>query len=301
MIFRNTCCRFFARTILLILALLLVSCGGGDPEIPVVEGPPSADLAGQGDSSGSDDDAQEAEFDTSMVQVVELPADFPDNFPIPDGATISSNVSTPDDGDFRMFITLLLPLEEALAYYQSELPAVGWTIIEEGTSNRGTEMEITNSEYAGELLFVNAGTGVALDVHLFPLGTGDAIPPDLAEGLGESTSLGDSESSFPSDLPIPTDFTPIELSGTLHNEGYKLAFKYVGVAEMAMIELNIAMITAGWEIGEPIIGDVSGVYIVPFENLGSGFAGYAYITNNPGQFNVDTGGAVLIALAPGQP
>jgi hypothetical protein len=267
----------------------------------VVEGPPSADLGGQSDSLGSDDDAQETEFDTSMVQEAELPEDFPESFPIPDGAQISSSVNVPGEGDFRVFISLIIPLEEVLVYYQRELPAVGWTILEEGTSNRGTEMEITNSEYTGDLLFVSADTGVALDVHLFPLGTGDAIPPDLAEGLGESTSLGDSESSFPSDLPLPTGFSPIDLSGTLKNEGYELAFTYVGVAEMAMIELNITMMTAGWEIGEPIIGDVSGVYIVPFENPGSGFTGYAYITNNPGQFNIDTNGAVLITLAPGSP
>lgn len=300
MIFRNTCGRFITCIILLILALLLVSCGGGDPEIPVVEGPPSADLAGQGDSSGSDDDAQEAEFDTSMVQVVELPVDFPVNFPIPDGATISSDVSTPDEGDFRMFITLLLPLEEALAYYQGELPEGGWTIVEEKTSSRESEMTLTSMEYDGELLFVSADTGVALDVHLFPLGTGEVIP-DLAEGLGDSTVMGEGGSSFPADFPLPTSFTPIELSASLKAEGYELAYTYVGIAEMAMVELNIALMTAGWEVGELTPEGVSGVYIVPFENLGTGFAGYAYITSNPGQFNMDTGGAALIALAPGQP
>jgi hypothetical protein len=235
-----------------------------------------------------------------MVQEVELPDGFPEGFPIPDNAQITSNVSLAGEDDFRLFIALILPLEDALDFYHSELPAGGWTILEEEVSSRGHEMEIANDKHTGELLFVAADTGVALDVHLFPLGSGEAIP-DLAEGLGDSTNLGNSGTSFPSDFPIPSSYTAIELNDTLRAEGYELAFTYAGIAEMGMIDFNIALMSAGWEMGEPTLEGVSGVYIVPFEHLGSGFAGYAYITRNPGQFNMDTAGAVLIALALGRP
>ena len=285
---------------ILFLALFLASCSGSDPQTSVDTSSAAEAIQSQDEVSAEDDLPQESEYEGATFEEAELPDDFPASFPIPEGARIGSNLGMGGEDEFRVFISLTLSLEDSLAYYHNELPANDWTIVEEEVTSRGTEIAIADEEYSGELLFVDADTGVALDVYLFPLGTGEAIP-DLAEGLGESTNLGDSGSSFPSDLPLPTGFSPIELSGALINEGYELAFTYVGVAEMAMVELNIAMMTAGWEIGDPIIGDVSGVYIVPFENPGSGFAGYAYITSNPGQFNMDTTGAALIALAPGSP
>jgi hypothetical protein len=113
--------------------------------------------------------------------------------------------------------------------------------------------------------------------------------------------LGEGASSFPPDFPIPSSYSPIELNDTLRAEGYEHAFTYVGIAEMGMVDFNIAVMSAGWDIGDPTLEGISGVYILPFSHPESGFKGYAFITNNPEQFNVDTGGAVLIALAPGQP
>jgi hypothetical protein len=285
---------------MLILSVALTGCGGGDSGTAVIESPPPADLEDSPESSGGGDVAQEPPFDTSMIPEAELPEDFPESFPIPDDAQIASDVSLPIEDDFRVILTLLSPLEEAQAYYQRELPARGWTILEEETTGRGTEMTLTSPAYDGELLFIAAETGVALDVHLFPPESDLAIP-DLAEDLGESATLGESGGSFPSDLSLPTAFTPIELTDSLEAKGYELAFTYKGPAEMAMVELNIALMTDGWELGELTLGGVSGVHIVPFEDPESGFAGYATIISNPGQFNVDAPGAALIALAPGQP
>jgi hypothetical protein len=87
----------------------------------------------------------------------------------------------------------------------------------------------------------------------------------------------------------------------LRSEGFELAYTYAGIAEMGMVDFNIAVMSAGWEIGEPTMEGTGGVYIIPFFHPETGFEGYAYITNNPGQFNLDAGGAVLIALAPGEP
>jgi hypothetical protein len=288
----------FLLTIILIVAL--TGCGGGDSATAAIESPSPADDQDTPESSGGGDVAQEPPFDTSMIPEAELPEDFPESFPIPEDATISFDASLPSEEDFRVFISLLSSLEEAQAYYQRELPARGWTILEEATTSRGTEMTLTSPAHDGELLFIAADLGVALDVHLFPPG-GDQAMPDLTEDLEEPTSPDESGGALPSDLSLPSVFTPIELTDSLEAEGYEFAFTYMGTAELAMVDLNIALMTIGWDLGELTLGGASGEYIVPFEDPANGFAGYATITSNPGQFNVDAPGAALIALAPGQP
>jgi len=291
-----------SRTTAVILALLfslglaLSACGGSDSDAPVIENPPPGDS----ESFESEVDLQEPENEAATFEEAELPEDFPIDFPIPDGARVASSLGIGGEDDFRVFFSLTLAQEEALAYYHTELPANNWTVVEEETTSRGIELAITNNEYSGELLFVAAEMGTAFEVHLYPLGAGEDLP-DLPTEFGTSGTLGEGTSSFPSDFPIPSSFTAFELNDSLRSEGYELAFTYVGIAEMAMVELNISLMSVGWEMGEPTLEGVSGVYIVPFENLGSGFAGYAFITSNPGQFNMDTAGAALIALAPGQP
>ena len=281
---------------LLFLSLLLAACSGD--AVGAIEdiALPSIDTL---DQTGNIE-AGEPEVEGTTFEEAELPEDFPPSFPIPDDARIGSNVGMDGEDEFRVFVSLTTTLDDALTNYRSELPARGWTIVSEEATNRGTEMAIRNDDYEGELLFVEAETGVALDIHLYPKGTGEEIP-GMPAGLGESTTLGESASSFPADFPIPSSYTPIELNDTLRAEGYELAFTFVGIAEMGMVDFNIALMTAGWEIGDMTLEGMSGVYVLPFSNPGTDFEGYAYITGNPGQFDLDTGGAVLIALAPGSP
>lgn len=289
-------------TILLVFAFLISACGGSgsvptalDESIPGKSDTAMEASGEQGEPAGEDMDV-----DISGMVNQELPPGFPAEFPIPPDAQVTSTISLGADDEFRVYFSMIDSLEQTIAFFDAELPLAGWTIVEQMESPSGYEFEIENPTYGGNILLVGAETGVALDVHLFPVGIGETIP-DGAEDLGDSTNLGDSGSSFPSDLPLPTSFTPIELSNNLKTESYELAFTYEGIAEMAMVELNIALMTAGWEMGEPTLEGISGEYILPFTEPGSGFEGYAYITSNPGQFNMDAGGAVLIALAPGQP
>ncbi len=284
-----------AALALSILMFVMAACGSGGSETPTE----SLTALGTSELQGETIATQGPEFDTSMVQMAELPEGFPASFPIPDGAQVTSNVNVPGEDDFRVFIAVLLPMEDALAYYTRELPANGWSIDEQTETSRGTEVILSSSEYSGELLFIGAETGVALDVHLIPLGSGEFIP-DLAVDLGDSAILGEGGSSFPTDFPIPTSFSAIELNDALRGEGYELAYTYAGMAEMAMIELNIALVSAGWEMGDMTLEGVSGAYVLPFVGA-DGFKGYAYITGNPGQFKMETSGTVLIALAPGTP
>jgi hypothetical protein len=234
-----------------------------------------------------------------MVQVAELPKDFPANFPIPAGAQVTSNLDLAGEDDFRVFIAILLPMEDVLAYYEHELPANGWTIDEQTETNRKTEMTISSGQYNGELLFAGAETGVALDVHLTPSGTGESLP-ELPGDLGDSASLGEGGGSFPADFPLPISYTSIGLPDRAQSEGFQLAYTATGMAEMVMVELNLAVMEAGWEIGESTIDAASGVYLIPFVNPASGFQGFASILRDGSAYGLPTGG-VLILLAPGTP
>ena len=264
----------------------------GTPSLaPTISGRDSAVPTDEMDFSG------EEEFDSSLLPEVELPEAFPTNFPIPDGSIITSDVSPPGEDEFHVYVSLTKTLDDTLAYYRTELLANDWTILEKERTDRGTEWTITGEVYSGQLLFVEAEMGVALDVYLYPP-EGDDIIPDLPEGLGESGVLGNATGSFPAYFPVPTSYTVLELNEALRAEGYELAFTYVGIAEMGMIDLNIALMAGGWEIGEPILEGMAGMYVLPFTSPDGSFEGFALITTDPGQFGLDTGGAVLIALAP---
>jgi len=282
-------------SLLLLASMLLSGCGAATDEPRAEIDIPSA----SSESTGSDINTQEPEFEGAPVQEAELPAGFPASFPIPAEARIGSTLGVGGEGEFRVFLSLTTPLEESLAWYQGELVGRGWTLDEQAETSRGTEWTISNPEYEGELLFVEADTGVVLDVHLTPSGSTTA-QPEIPEGLGEASGLGTTGSSFPADFPIPTSYTPIELPDRARSEGYELAFTSSSMTEMAMVDLNVAVMTAGWEIGEPAVDAASGVYVIPFVNPASGFQGYASILRDGSSYGLDAG-SVLILMAPGTP
>jgi hypothetical protein len=280
-------------TLVLSIALLLASCSGkaSEPQVDLATTPTPDDISGSTES-------QEPEFEGAPVQEAELPADFPSSFPIPADASIASTIGL-GAGEFRVMLALMMPLEQTLDWYRGELASNGWDITQESETVRGTEWTISNDAFQGELLFISAETGVALDVHLMP--SASAIgQPEIPEGLGDSTTLGDTTSSFPADLPIPASYKPVALPDKADSEGYELAFTFDGMAEMAMVDLNIAVMSAGWEIGDPVADAASGVYVIPFENPSSGFQGYASILRDGTGYG-QAPGTALILLAPGSP
>jgi hypothetical protein len=280
--------------VLSVVTIPLASCSGKASE-------PQQELVAAStldDSSGTFTESQEPEFEGAPVQEAELPHDFPASFPIAADASIASTIGL-GAGEFRVMLALTMPLGQTLDWYRGELTSRGWDITQESETVRGTEWTISNDVFQGELLFISAETGVALDVHLFPLGTGDFIP-DIAGELGDSTGLGEFGGSFPADFPIPTSYTPIDLPDRAQSEGYELAFTSSAMAEMAMVDLNIAVMSAGWEIGEPIVDAASGVYVIPFENPANGFQGHASILRDGTAYGLGAG-SVLILMAPGSP
>ena len=281
-------------TLVLSVAIPLASCSGRASK-PQQEPVSTSTLE---DFSGTSTESQEPEFEGAPVQEAELPDDFPASFPIPADASIASTIGL-GAGEFRVMLAITMSLGQTLDWYRGELNSRGWDITQENETVRGTEWTISNDAFQGELLFIGAETGVALDVHLFPLGTGDFIP-DIAGELGDSTGLGEVGGSFPADFPIPTIFSPIGLNDALQAQGFELAYTYAGMAELAMLELNIGLMSAGWEIGDPTIDPSGANYIIPFTNPATDFQGYASILRDASGIDLEAG-SVLILMAPGTP
>jgi hypothetical protein len=238
-----------------------------------------------------------------VFEEAELPEGFPPDFPIPEGARVGSSVNLPGEDNFRVFIALPGTLEEALAFYRAELPAAGWEVVQDQEASGGTRLEVLGSAYKGELLFIPADTGVALDVSLTPLQAQADQPdlPDLPEGLGESTTLGEAAGNLPEDLPIPASYHPVPLSTQLEGQGYLLAYGFSGPPELALVDLTMALTNGGWEVGEPSLDTGSRSYRVPFTDPDSGWSGCALISGDPASFGVEAPAAALVAYGPSCP
>ncbi len=303
MVFRYTRCKLIPYTMLLIFAILLAACGGSDPKISVVEGPPPADLSESAVESSGDEEntaGEEMGMDISGMVNQELPPGFPSDFPIPPNAQVSSTISLGADDEFRVYFAILDTLEQTIVFYESELPPAGWITGEQKETASGYQFKIENPTYVGELLLVGAETGVALEVHLMPLEVSEE-QLDIDSILGDSTPLGDTSSGLPSDLPLPTSFKAIDLPPSLDAEGYAAAFQFGGIAEMALVDFNIAMFTSGWLIEDANEGDHPRSFVIRFSNPSTSFQGYALVTDNLTQLGVKGIEGTLIVLHEGVP
>ncbi len=234
----------------------------------------------------------------STFEEEELPADFPEVFPLPEYAKIGSTVDMPGESSYRIFFAFPeVSLEETLAFYNLELPAGGWSVDAEGPEVTGYGMWITHPDYEAKLDFVVDEYGVVLDLTLAPLGELEEIPGS-DQTFGESEGLGESGGDFPADFPVPSRFTAIDPPPKLVEEGYQLVYTFPDMAELAIIELSTALMTQSWLIGDFEIDAMSGSYMVPFTGPG-GFQGYALITGKPDVAGVSSISGAVIALHAG--
>ncbi len=279
---------------LLAAAVLLTSCGG--------QAQPPADDFSRSRGSPGESAASEAppQSNTSGTEFEEgeLPEDFPEAFPVHPEARVGSAVDGQEENHFRVFLAFSMDLDQVLAYYRQELLVKGWTVESEETTSLGTELKITNLEYEAKLDFITSDMGVVLDLAIDPLGEAAELP-EIAEGIGESSELGEVGGDFPADFPVPLEASPIPLSDKLREEGYQLAFAYPQIPEMALVQISTALMGAGWEIGEYEIDVATHVFLVPFTDPGGSFEGYALLTDNPDVIGIDLAGGSLIALHPG--
>jgi hypothetical protein len=230
-------------------------------------------------------------------QEAELPVDFPDNFPLPDDARIGSVVNLPGEGSYRIFISLTSKLVEAQDYFYTNLPDNNWTISGEGTSAAGPSLAFMGEDFEGELIFIEAETGVGVDLALYPLGSAEEIP-DVPLSLGESTELGEGGGDFPEDFPISAQFTTLELTPMLSDQGYKLAFSYQGPPELALVELSTSLMLEEWVLGDFDFDPMNLSYLVPFSNSAGTFQGFALISYNPDVTGME-GSETVIAFQSG--
>jgi hypothetical protein len=238
-----------------------------------------------------------------VFEEAELPEGFPPDFPIPEGARVGSTVNLPGEDTFRVFFGLSGNLDEALTFYRAELPAAGWEIVQDQEASGGTRLEVLGSAYKGELLFIPADNGVGLDAALFTLEDGAGQPdlPDLPEGLGESTTLGEAAGDLPEDLPIPASYHPVPLSTELEGQGYLLAYSFSGPPELALVDLTMALTNGGWEVGEPSLDTGSRSYRVLFTDPVSDWSGCALISGDPASFGVEEPAEALVVYGPSCP
>jgi len=279
---------------LIIVITLLAACGSpgedtlsGDipEEIPVKE-------------SSSEDSQLEGNTTGATFEEQELPDNFPEVFPLPEYAKIGSTVDMPGENSYRIFFAFPeVGLEEALAFYNLELPAEGWSVDAEGPEITGYGMWITHPEYEAKLDFIVDEYGVVLDLALAPLGELEEAPGS-GESYGESEDLGESGGDFPSDFPVPSRFSAIDLPAKLAEEGYQLAFNFPDMAELAIVELSTALMTSGWEIGDFEVDSMTASYMIPFTGPG-GFQGYALITARPEVAGLSSITGSVIALHTG--
>jgi hypothetical protein len=264
------------------LILLLLTTGCSPKETQEVDTPPTDTLM------------ETAEVDTGPgFEEGELPEKFPNDFPLPDETRIGTSVNV-GNGAFRTYLSLQGTLDEAISFYQMELPTAGWSITEESENQGNQKMDLIGQEYHGELTFISGEEGVVLEVFLFPPDYA-LDKPDIPENMGESTTLGDGESDFPEDFPLPASFLPVQVGDLLADQGYQLAFSYQGMPELALADMTMAFILEDWMVGDPTVEGNRRAYIVPFENPETGFKGFALISNDPEIVAVENQETTIIA------
>lgn len=290
------------HAILLFFTFLISACGGSDSIPPALDEslPSESDTAVATTGDEGNTAGEETGMDISGMVNQELPPGFPADFPIPAKAQVSSTISLGADDEFRVYFAQIDTLEQTIAFFDAELPHAAWTIVEQKESPSGYEFEIENPTYAGKLLLIGAETGVAIDVHLMPLDTPE-MPVEIDGMLGDTTTLGDTGSGLPSDLPVPTSFNAVDVPAVLSAEGYVAAFQFDGIAEMALVDFNVAMFTSGWLVEDAEEGDLPRSFDILFSNPNAGFQGYALVTDNLAQLGITGIEGTLIALHEGVP
>jgi hypothetical protein len=280
---------------LVIILTLLTACGSSVADTPS-EGVPQEDTSME---SSTDDSQTEQNTTGASFDEQELPANFPEVFPLPEYAKIGSTVDMPGENSFRIFFAFPeVTLEEVLTFYQHELQDGSWSVDAEGPEVTGYGMWITHPEYEAKLDFIEDEYGIVLDLAIAPLGELVELSGS-GETFGESEGLGESGGDFPSDFPVPSRFSAIDLPAKLTEEGYQLAFSFPDIAELAIIELSTALMTAEWEIGEFDVGTNGGYYLLPFTSSSTGFQGYALLTSRADIAGLDSISGSVIALHTG--
>jgi hypothetical protein len=146
---------------------LAAACGN-----PEDEGPAEADVAAVTDTVA-------AEPDTSAIDVaaVEMPADFPPDFPIAPASTVTAASTAPDAGGAYSEVALDSQADPAESYgwYRQALTDAGWQVSSEGQTDETRTLHATQGESYVDLTVMphpDRGAGwVRVDASIWKAGT----------------------------------------------------------------------------------------------------------------------------------
>ena len=124
-------------------------------------------------------DTVSVERDTAATEVVpiELPADFPPDFPIPPASTVTSASTAPDAGGAYSEVSLVSEADsaESYAWYRQALTDAGWQVSSEGQTDDTRTLHATQGESYVDLTVLphpDRGAGwVKVDASIWKSGT----------------------------------------------------------------------------------------------------------------------------------
>lgn len=92
--------------------------------------------------------AVEPDTTVEVVVAVELPADFPPDFPIPPASTVTSASSAPDAGGAYSEVSLVsrAASDESYGWYRQALTDAGWQVSSEGQTDDTRTLHATQGE-----------------------------------------------------------------------------------------------------------------------------------------------------------
>ncbi len=148
---------------------LALAAGCGNPE---EDGP--AEVA---DTLATTDTVVVPDTAATNVVAVELPTDFPPDFPIPPASTVTSASTAPDAGGAYSEVSLASQADpgESYGWYRQALTDAGWQISSEGQTDDTRTLHATQGESYVDLTVMphpDRGTGwVKVDASIWKAGT----------------------------------------------------------------------------------------------------------------------------------
>jgi hypothetical protein len=117
--------------------------------------------------------------DTAATEVVpvELPADFPPDFPIPPASTVTSASTAPDAGGAYSEVSLVSEADSAESYgwYRQALTDAGWQVSSEGQTDDTRTLHATQGDsYVDLTVMPHPGRGAGwakVDASIWKSGT----------------------------------------------------------------------------------------------------------------------------------
>ncbi len=148
---------------------LALAAGCGNPE---EDGP--AEVA---DTLATTDTVVVPDTAATNVVAVELPTDFPPDFPIPPASTVTSASTAPDAGGAYSEVSMVSQADsgESYGWYRQALTDAGWQISSEGQTDDTRTLHATQGESYVDLTVMphpDRGTGwVKVDASIWKAGT----------------------------------------------------------------------------------------------------------------------------------